>query len=492
MRRLGLLCLFATASFGDRLVELASTQFVGSQTDIAAIAAGDGYLPTVLSQRDAGRGHWRSVTLGLGNVDQAKLDGQVAGLDRHGGGVVIVTRQAEELKALELRYEGSSTRSIDHGAFALGGLASPRLLRVASLREGPLLVVAHGGGLSLAAVKPRGRGRVDQIAGAGDFVAATHPVQGRDGRLSLFAVAPGRLVQLAQTGEAFALVAEHPLVLEGFAPRAIAAEGRELWIAGENSGRAILLRFDARDPKAPTGSVDLGAGTAEHLRFLGPAELAVAGTKDGRAWVGVVALGARAALAHEVSLGGTSVVALGTNPARKGWSLAAATREGAFHLLRLPGDPALPRDWNPLAPAPDAPPAPAPVEEPPPEEPLEAAPGAPRACAVLPRAEAARGGGVDTEIVLINLGDSPLRLLVRFVGDDGRGTSTRVQVDPGQRRKVSIAESLFRRGRWGRQAPDFDGYVRIEGASREDLVVDAVIRREGSPHPPEEVRPHWR
>jgi hypothetical protein len=89
--------------------------------------------------------------------------------------------------------------------------------------------------------------------------------------------------------------------------------------------------------------------------------------------------------------------------------------------------------------------------------------------------------------VLINLGAAAQHIFVRFVPDDGRGTFTRVTVEPGKRTRVSVAESIFRR-RWA--SNEFDGYVRIDGGDRDTLVVDAVIRRQGEP--PEEVRPHWR
>jgi hypothetical protein len=490
MRRLGLLCLLSSATLADRVVEVAATQFVGSQVDIAAIAVADGYLPSVLSQREQGNGHWRSVTLGLASPDQTKLRGAAAGMDRHGGGVVVVTRDGTEMRALELRYEGRTTTSIDHGSFALGDLANPRLLRVASLRTGPLLVVAHDGGMSLAAVKPRGRGRVDLIPGPADIVAATHPfVAGRDGRLSIFAVGPGRILQLTQTGEVFAFATQQAFAADGFVPRAIAGEGKELFVAGDKAGRATLLRFDPRAPATPPVTLDLGLGTAERLLFLGPNELAIAGVKDGRAWVGILGVGPRPAIVHEAYLKGAGITALAANPARKGWSLAATTPDGTMYLLRLAHDPALPRDWDPFAAPPvEVPPVPVPVPEPDADEampPVEAGKDAPPA-AILPRAEAVRGGVVDTEIVLINLSERPAQIFLRFVADEGRGGFTRVTVEPGKRMKVSLADSLFRR-RW---TNDFNGYVRVDGGDRDTLVVDAVIRRQGEP--PEEVRPHWR
>ncbi len=494
MRRLGLLCLFASASLSDHLVEVASTQFVGSQVDIAAISVGDGYLPSIISQREPGRGHWRSVTLGLASADQTKFDGTAEGMDRHGGGVVLAIRQGDEIKAIEFRYEGRMTRSIDQGTLALGGLSHPRLLRVASLRDGPLLVVAHDAGLTLGAVKPKGRGTATLIPGASDAVAATAPfVPGRDGRLSIFVVGSGRIVELTQSGDAFAFATQQAFAVDGFVPRAIAGEGKELFVAGDKAGRATLLRFDARALATPPVVLDLGAGTAEQLLFLGPSELAVAGTKDGRAWVGVLAIGRAPAVAHEAYLKGVGVAALGSNPARKGWTLAAATPDGSVHLLRLPADLALPRDWDPFAPPPpQAPvpvPAPAPDAEPPPEEALPpvGVGGARPPCAILPRAEAVRGGAVDTEIVLINLGQARAQLTMRFIADQGRGGFARVTVEPGKRTKVSLGQTLFQR-RWA--GGDFDGYIHIDGGDRDTLVVDAVIRRQGEPA--EEVRPHWR
>jgi hypothetical protein len=261
----------------------------------------------------------------------------------------------------------------------------------------------------------------------------------------------------------------------------------------------MLLRLDPRNPAAAGVPVDLGPGVAEKVRFLDPKELAVAGTKDGRAWVGVLSLGPRPALVHEAFVKGTAVNALAVNPARRGWSLALATPDGTVSLLRMSHDPALPRDWDPffVPPPPEPPhvpvPAPAPAPEAqPPEEiaPVEAAGGPRRPFAVLPRAQAQRGGAVDTEIILVNLGHQRAQVFVRFVPDEGRGTFTRVTIEPGKRAKVSIAETIFRRKWGGGGADGFDGYVRIDGGDRDDLVVDAVIRRQGQP--PEEVRPHWR
>jgi hypothetical protein len=122
--------------------------------------------------------------------------------------------------------------------------------------------------------------------------------------------------------------------------------------------------------------------------------------------------------------------------------------------------------------------------------PAEAAGGPRGPFAVLPRAQAQRGGAVDTEIILVNLGQQRMQVVVRFVPDEGRGTFTRVLIEPGRRAKVSAAETLFRRRWGGGNGGDFDGYVRIDGGDRDDLVVDAVIRRQGEP--PEDVRPHWR
>ncbi len=492
MRRIGLLCLLSSVSLADPLVEVSSTQFVGSQVDIAAVAVGEDYLPSVLSQRVQGNGHWRSVSLNLANLDQGKLDGPAVAMDRHGGGIVYVWLEAAEFRALELAYEGRRTRSTDHGALPVGHLANPRVLSVASLRNGPLLVVAHADGLVLGAVKPRGRGRADAIATRGDLVAATQafaPV--RDA--TIFVVGPGRLLQLVQEGDAMKLAGEHRLQLDGFVPHAIAGEGRDLWIAGERAGRATLLRLDARTPAAAGVPLDLGAGVVEKVRFLDARELAVAGTKDGRAWVGVVSLGARPALVHESFVKGTAVTALGVNPARRGWSLAVATPDGTVSLLRMSHDPALPRDWDPFAvPAPPEPPqVPLPAPQPPAEIPPVEAGGGPRApFAVLPRAQAQRGGAVDTEILLVNLGQQRMQVVVRFVPDEGRGSFARVTIEPGRRAKVSAADTLFRRRWGGGNAADFDGYVRIDGGDRDDLVVDAVIRRQGEP--PEDVRPHWR
>jgi len=493
MRRLGLICLLCSVSLADRLDEVASTQFVGSQVDIAAIAVGnDEYLPSILSQRVEGRGHWRSVSLGLSNVDQGKLDGPAVGMDRHAGGIVYVWFQGGEYKALGLTYEGRRTRPTDYGSVRLPGVGNVRLLSIGSLRTGPVLVFAHDKGLSLAVMDTRGRGHVDLIATKGDAVDATEPFTIRDGRTSILVAAPGRLIQLVQAGETFTLAGETALP-DGFIPRGIAIEGPEVAVVGQRGARAMLLQLDLRNLAAPGEGVDLGAGTVDKVRFLSQREVAVAGAKDGRAWVGVVALGRRPGLAHEAYVRGSGVTALAVNPARKGWSLAVATSDDSVALLRVPGDPELPRGWDPFAPPPEPPAVPEPEPEPEAEAPPEALPpvevaGARAVFAVLPRAEAARGGGVDTEITLINLSQVRQQIFLRFIPDEGRGSFSRVILEPGKRTKLSLAQTIFRRRFGG--GGDFDGYVRIDGGDRDDLVVDAVIRRQGQPA--EEVRPHWR
>jgi len=177
------------------------------------------------------------------------------------------------------------------------------------------------------------------------------------------------------------------------------------------------------------------------------------------------------------------------NPARKGWSIAATEPEGSFHLLRVPGDPVLPRGWDPFAlpvppPEPPAPEPPAPEDEPLP--PIEVGHEHDATFAILPRVEVDQRQAVDTEIVLIHLGKAPARIAVRLLADDGQLVSwIRVALEPGQRRKLSILDLLGRR-----RILNFDGYARVDGAAEADLIVDAVIRREGEAA--EEIRPRWR
>ena len=510
MRRLFPLLLVAGFAAGDHLDEVSQTRYVGVPVAITAMAAGDAYIPAVLTQRSDPRGFWRSVLLDFNTKDQAKLKGDAVAQARLGGGVVIATRRSDELDLFELRYEGRRTRNIDHGSIPLKDLGSPTVLSMGSAGDVPVVVVAHVGGLYVASSRPRGRGHADLIARPGrSFTAATAPFQAdRDSPVEIFAAGPdGLLQELQQEGAGFRALDEERWDAQGFVPRAMDGDGRQLLLAGQRGDRAVLVGFAedrrvrfgrvrVRVPRTPS-QIDLGKGSIDHVRILEGSLVAVAGAIDGRSWVGVVDCGPRPRVVHEAHLPGTGVLALGTNPARFGWSLAAGTRENSYHLLRLPGDKAAPRDWDPFPSDDPRPPVdrdPEPPVERVPDRPVPVEddlppPGGPEfdaSLAVLPRVGVDARRGLDTEVVLVYLGLRPAEVTVRLVADNGQTVHfTRIALRRGQRVRFAVAEELRRR-----RMLDFDGYARIEGVPQRDLVVEALLLRSGER--PEVVLPHWR
>jgi hypothetical protein len=107
---------------------------------------------------------------------------------------------------------------------------------------------------------------------------------------------------------------------------------------------------------------------------------------------------------------------------------------------------------------------------------------------VFPRVEAqARfGQDVDTEFVAINLGREPMRLAWTFHADDGRVVAREPLVlGPRQRARLKSSAILAKQ-----RAAAFDGYVVVDGARKDDLVLEGILRE--GPEREEVLRPHWR
>jgi hypothetical protein len=170
-------------------------------------------------------------------------------------------------------------------------------------------------------------------------------------------------------------------------------------------------------------------------------------------------------------------------------------------LFRIPGDEALPRNWDPF---PEPPPAEEPPVEEPPEEipeeipgpvPVPVDPGHARpgggilTTAILPRVACDNRRGEDTEIVLVYVGAAAARVRVGFVADTGRALHAATAVlQPGQKLTISTSAQLAKLG-----VPSFTGYVRIEGIPRRDLIVEGLTTARSIRGARQEVLPaHWR
>jgi hypothetical protein len=522
MRQLMLLLLLAGLCWaGPQLQEIAATRYVGVSRGIEPIAVGDNFLPALLSQRADPRGHFRIPDLGLDTVDEARLRGDAAAIGRYGGGVVLATSRGGKLSFLELRYEGRSVRSVDHGAFSVADLKDWRVLHLGAGDGTPLVVIGHSTGLLIVNVARRGQRSALFARPRGQVLAATGPVRTREGR-TIFAIDSGlKVLQFGEKGDSWVLVREVELRAPGFTPRTIAAGPREIWIGGVAQGRGMLLnvspaslqkrRVPRRIPKEIAGALDaplapdatfpFAAGSIDHVRLLEAGRLVLAGVKDGRAWLGVASGGRRLQLEHEGYPAGTRIDALGVNPARRGWSIAVGMSDMFVRLFRIPGDEALPRNWDPF---PEPPPAEEPPVEEPPEEipeeipgpvPVPVDPGHARpgggilTTAILPRVACDNRRGEDTEIVLVYVGAAAARVRVGFVADTGRALHAATAVlQPGQKLTISTSAQLAKLG-----VPSFTGYVRIEGIPRRDLIVEGLTTARSIRGARQEVLPaHWR
>jgi hypothetical protein len=516
MRQFLLLPLLAGLCWaGPPLQEISATRYVGVSRGIEPIAVGEDFLPALLSQRADPRGHFRIPDLGLGTIDEARLRGDAAAIGRYGGGVVLATSHGGKLGFSELRYEGPRIRNVDHGDFSVADLRDWRVLHLGEGDGAPLAVISHKTGLLIVSVRRNGHRTALLARPRGQVLAATGPLGTREGR-TIFAIDSAlRVLELRRQRDAWVLARETQLHAPGFSPRAIAGTPRQLWIGGVAQGRGMLLYVDPaslrgrrvpkaipkevagalRTPVVPDAKHQFARGSIDLVRPLGAGRLVLGGVKDGRAWIGVGSGGRRFQLEHEGYPAGTRIEALAVNPARRGWSIAVGMSDMFVRLFRIPGDEALPRNWDPFpepAPEPPAeePPEEIPVPVPAPADPGHARPGAGvLSTAILPRVACDNRRGEDTEIVLVYLGAAAARVRVGFVADTGRALHAATAVlKPGQRLTLSTSGQLARLG-----VPSFTGYVRIEGIPRRDLIVEGLATGRSVRGTRQEVLPaHWR
>jgi len=467
-------------------------------TGISAVTAGEGAFPAVQTSLDRRGGHIRFVDLSLKTVYQANLSGAPLGVGRLGGGIVAASLDRGVISFLAYEYAGTQVRTAPMGQLNVEDLQDPRLLRLVTSRSMPLAIIGHANGLVVTSLKPHSRGTVDLIARPGRrYFAASGPFLGdADQRLDIYAVGEdSRLLQLDQDAAHWRIAREVRYLAPGFRAHALAGVRGRLFLGGTAGGEAQVLSFDAvrlrpfKVPKEirrlirtgvrPEATIALGSGSVDRMEVLDKDRLVLAGTKDGRAWVAVLRTGRRPVVESEISLPGTGVITLGLNPQRKGWSIAAGTRERGVYLLRIPGDEALPRGSSPW-------PLPKPAPQPEPA-PIHRIPGTAANLAILPRITVDARSRLETEIVMVYLGQGRRIARVDFLSNAGRSVySTTVRLTPWGRVKISVLRELHRLG-----VASFDGYARISGCPRADLIVEGISRR-GPDAAAEVLRIHWR
>jgi len=503
MRCASLILLFAGLTLGqESLKEVAHIQYDGPVTGICAVAAGEGYLPFILTRRREGPGQLRAVDLSLDRLFESKLSGVPLGMGRLGGGALLATLERATISFRAFEYRGTRPTMIPFAGLSVEALQDPRLLRLATVQTTPLAIIGHANGLMVASLKPRGRGTTDLIARPGRrYFAASDPFLGdADQRLDIYAASEnGRLLQLDQDASHWRVAKDVRYSAPGFHAHALAGVRGRLFLGGSAGGEAQVLFFDTirlrpfKVPKElrrlirvavrPDDTIALGTGEVDRMEVLDKDRLVLAGVKEGRAWVAVLRTGSPPTVEYEITLPGTGVSALGLNPKRKGWSIAAGTRERAVYLLRIPGDEALPANWSPW-PLPQSGPPTAPA----PQTPLRRIPGASATVAILPRIAIDARTGFETEIVMVYLGRTRRIVRVDYLSNTGRSVhSTVVRLTPWRRVRISVLRELGRHG-----VSSFDGYVRISGCPRAELVVEGVMRRGGPSGSAEVLRIHWR
>jgi len=510
MRILAISLFLLTPLLADPLIQVSQEVYVGEARGVDALAAGDGHLPSLIEQRPPGVGHLRVLTHRGEYLDGSRLRESAVGLFRHGGGVIMATASAKAISLREMKFQGGRLGGTDAGSESLAGLRNWRALAMGSLREGPVLVLAHDAGLTIAGPRAGGRGFSSLIARPGVNVIASTPPYflDRDDRPDIVvATDDSRLLHLDGGGSGFAFKEEYAYAVPGMTPRAMVGEGRDLWIAGTRGGRATLVALSAGAGKRlpwiqvpavgtkfeVTGTTDYGMGSLDLVQVLDPQHLLVGGTRDGRAWIAVIERDRRASVHHEKFLPGAAVVAMGSNPSRTGWSIAAGTNDMTFTVLRIPGDAELPRDWTPFPAPEESHPTQPPAPEPPvhPGDPVVVdgcgqAPAPPATSAIFPRVSLDARRGLDTEFVLIFLGVRPTKVTLRLTNDTGQLFYSReVVMRRGQRVRISLAQELAQQ-----RQPSFDGYATVEGCEQRDLVVEAV--RLAGAAAPEPLPAHWR
>ncbi len=528
MRRLIALALLASFALSAPIHLIGNSHYVGEVKGTAYLPYGGENILAVITERSATQAHLRVHRTSLEMFYHTGLRGRPVGIVTHGSSVLTSTYLSGKIKTIAFTARGDRVVHQEWADVDVGALRNVRGLACVSTTAGPLLVMAYRGGIVMVTLSPRGRPRLSQIARPGrHFVAITPPFRlNRDGNADMIAVdQSGIILQLQENGNTWSVVREGSCNIAGFAPHAVVGRTGEFWIGGHTGNTGQVHRFTGRTRRPrrigpivveekwrgfrAASSYNMGTGVVNCLAWCDKNLLAAAGSKSGRAWAGVIDCStAQARVSGEAYYKGAECTQLGVNTKRRGWSLYTFTKEKYAYMSRLHSDPALPRDWNPFRQKdPDPVPHPAPgsggtggtgpgaggtnpgTGADPHDHDHDHGSGSNGArtkgnTAILPTVSADVRRGEDTEIVLVQINSND-RVVVRLISDRGRVLHSRtISMRRDRRVKVSLIAELR-----GLGIPSFEGYIRIDGGKRNDLIVDAV-RRE--PNRSENLRVHWR
>jgi len=475
MRTLLAAALLAALVHAEPLVEIARARLPAAPAGLASLRVRRAHVPLAVLD-----GRRREASLALLGADGAvvateRLDGRPLGVVTIGNSCQLALARGGDVSLHYVAVAGRSLRVTSYGAAPAGAWRGLRPLGMTGRRGRATLVCAHDGGLVLLS-RPRRDVTWTEVVRSGRrwrSISGFFDAGGDRGEDLYVLDDDRRVLHLEADREGGDLRAARDFAFrdDGVAVRAVAGAPGQLWMGGARRGRATLLRFDPdapgeirirkledlfKDPdrgtRRPEQVVTLGADDVDRLEVFDDL-LVVCGTQGGRAWIhaGSRRIGVERGSASTLS--GARVTAVCVNPSRSGWSLAAATDDGAVHLLRLPGDAA----------APDVPDVPADPE-----------PGRPSASeprlAYFPRVVADARAGLDTVFYLVYLGEGRTRLRITFFDGAGTRLAARALVlERGERARVSVAEAV--------REPSFDGYAVVSGCARRDLVAEGVLRR---------------
>ena len=495
------------------LREISRSNYVGSVHSTAILPVNGQHVLAVLSQRDGVRAHLRLHDPRLESLYQERLRGRPVGLVTHGSTVYACNYYNGKIETVGFTARGSRIVTSRWADCDVAALRDVRGLSWASTTAGPVLVLSHRGGLAVVTLRARGAPLMTLIARPGRrYIAATAPFRfNRDGNDDILAVdRTGIVLRIQQNGSSWEIAREMRIDDVGFEPRTILGRRGEFWVGGHTRGAGRLHRFSWRARRThrvgpiviedkggklrPAASYNTGPGSVDTMSWCGRDLLAIGGKKNTRGWVALLDHQKALKVTSEWWLRGTQCTHVAGNPHRAGWSVYAATLEKNVAMARVAGDREFPRDWNPFRPDPKPEPNPTDpdvIPDPgngsdanPDDGHTQPAPGAARSVAVVPTVTVDQRRNEDTELVLIAMNRTS-RVTLRLIADSGRTLHTRtIRVRRDRRVRLSMAAELRQLG-----VPSFSGYLRLDGGSRGDLIVDAVQRTAGRG---ENLRVHWR
>lgn len=494
MRRALVLLIASTAALADRLQEVGSVRLDAAPLGMVPLEV-NGSALTVVLLKVGEAGKLAVFDAGGKMVAQAPTGKGACALAPCPEGFVVCEMDRE--KATTYRYVRRGSRFDRQAEQSLDMRADPALqvLSFGAMENGRVMFAASGADLFLQTWDPEGT-RSGVLSRPGrTFLAATtslvDPDADQTADFFLITSGPG-LIRLRKASTGLEAIQDYPFRADGFTPCAVCADGNELYVAGHANGEARLLLLDPQAAPAvhkikdifrdgstarrdPVASVGFGPGAFSCAQAMGPEGLVLAGTREGKAWVGIAQRGRDAGILSEVTLRGAAVKQMAVNRTCVGWCVAALTDDNILHFLCRSSDPRLPGGWDPWGGTGGGslPPGP-------PEEPGRA--GAD--LAVFPHIEVDRRD-LDTVLYVVNMGRADLRLTFSFFDDGGRRlVASEVPLRPMQRTRVSCAQMLAER-----RISSFYGYLVMEGGNRRDLVAEAILTAGDSAMI---LTPHWR